>query len=111
MGAPIKWENADFIWDGAPMNKNLDRYTWDDVSFVEDTLKNLENQGAGGDVNNIFQKEPDKKKRLIKLICKIQGKTTKQTKEITDYKIKVSDIQLLAKKVLNIEVLTEDIKF
>jgi len=35
----------------------------------------------------------------------------KQTKEINDYKIKVSDIKMLAKEVLNIEVLTENIKF
>ena len=35
----------------------------------------------------------------------------KEEKEIQDYKIKVSDIKLLAEKVLGIEVITENIKF
>ena len=35
----------------------------------------------------------------------------KEEKEIQDYKIKISDIKLLAEKVLGIEVLTENIKF
>jgi len=56
-----------------------------------------------------FNKE--KKKHLIKLICKVQGRTYKETKEIQNYKIKVSDIKLLAEKVLGIEIITENIKF
>ena len=56
-------------------------------------------------------KSQDKKKRLVKLICKVQGKIIKEEKEIQDYKIKVSDIKLLAEKVLGIEIMTENIKF
>ena len=58
-----------------------------------------------------WTRDEEKKKRLIKLICKVQGKTIKEEKEINNFKIKVSDIKLLAKKVLGIEVLTENIKF
>ena len=53
----------------------------------------------------------DRKKRLIKLICKVQGKTITEEKEIKNYKIKATDIKLLAEKVLGIEVITENIKF
>jgi len=106
MATPIKWEDANFKWDKAPTTGIP--YTWDNVQLVEEAIEEIR-QGASMD--EVFYGEPDKKKRLVKLICKIQGKTIKQSKEINDYKIKVSDIRLLAKEILNIEVLTENIKF
>jgi|TARA_R110000823_G_scaffold143377_1_gene273653 hypothetical protein len=106
MATPIKWEDANFTWDKSPTTGIP--YTWDNVQLVEQAIEEIR-QGASMD--EVFYGEPDKKKRLINLICKIQGKTIKQSKEINDYKIKVSDIRLLAKEVLNIEVLTENIKF
>ena len=70
-------------------------------------------QYAAGDViNEPWQQwEDDKKEKLIKLICKVQGKTYKNTKPVKDYKIKISDVKLVAKKVLGIEIMTENIKF
>ena len=44
-------------------------------------------------------KDQDKKKRLIKLILKCQGKTYKETKEIQDIKITAEDIKLLTESV------------
>ena len=116
MATPIKWEDADFKWNEAPPNENYKvgfkpskfPYTWNDVALVEEAL------GGGGNMVDDMpwtKWEDNKKKRLIKLICKVQGKTIKEEKEIQDYKIKVSDIKLLAEKVLGIEVLTENIKF
>ena len=117
---PIKWEDADFKWNIAPPSKDYKvgfeassfPYTWDDVALVEVAI------GAGGGgvmVEDMpwmkWDDKDDRKKRLIKLICKVQGRTYKETKEIQDYKIKVSDVKLLAEKVLGIEVLTENIKF
>ena len=55
--------------------------------------------------------DDEKKKRLIKLICKVQGKTITEEKEIQEYKITVSDVKMLAKEVLGIEIMTENIKF
>tara|TARA_B100000287_G_scaffold179185_1_gene169183 strand:- start:255 stop:623 length:369 start_codon:yes stop_codon:yes gene_type:complete len=115
---PIKWEDADFKWNIAPPSEDYKvgfkassfPYTWDDVALVEEAVS----VGGGG---NILEDMPwmkfedEKKKRLVKLICKVQGKTIKEEKEIQDYKIKVSDIKLLAEKVLGIEVITENIKF
>ena len=115
---PIKWEDADFKWNTAPPSEDYKvgfkassfPYTWDDVALVEEVVEAL---GGGGVIEDDmpWMKDQDKKKRLIKLICKVQGKTIKEEKEIQDYKIKVSDIKLLAEKVLGIEVLTENIKF
>tara|TARA_B110000240_G_C13394677_1_gene408310 strand:+ start:562 stop:858 length:297 start_codon:yes stop_codon:yes gene_type:complete len=98
MSTSIKWENANFSWSNNP-------FTWDEVELVKEIIS-----GAIEDMP-WTQFDTDKKKRLVKLICKVQGKTIKEEKEIQNYKIKVSDIKLLAEKVLGIEVLTENVKF
>jgi hypothetical protein len=103
MATPITWNEANFKWNDNP-------HTWDEVLLVIEVVEAL---GGGGVIEDDmpWMKNQDKKKRLIKLICKVQGKTIKEEKEIQDYKIKISDIKLLAEKVLGIEVLTENIKF
>ena len=120
MSTPIKWEDADFKWNIAPPSEDYKPgfkassfpYTWDDVALIKEVVEVIQ-QGGGGIIEDDMSwiKDQDKKKRLIKLICKVQGKTIKEEKEIQNYKIKVSDIKLLAKKVLGIEVITENIKF
>ena len=103
----IKWDektingvDATFKWNEAPGKVTSPRYTWDEVELIQ--------QAAGEDWQ---QWGDDKKKRLIKLICKVKGKTYKETKEVQDIEITAKDIKLLAEKVLGIEVLTENIKF
>jgi hypothetical protein len=101
MATAITWDNANFTWNNNP-------HTWDEVLLV------IEAVGGGGVMAEDMpwtQFKDEKKKRLIKLICKVQGKTIREEKEIQDYKIKVSDIKLLAKEVLGIEIMTENIKF
>ena len=101
MATPITWNTANFKWNDNP-------HTWDEVLLV------IEAVGGGGVMAEDMpwtQFKDEKKKRLIKLICKVQGKTIKEEKEIQDYKIKISDIKLLAKEVLGIEIMTENIKF
>ena len=100
MATPIKWQNANFKWNNNP-------FTWDDVTLITEVIQGMGDMGEMPWTH--FDKE--KKKRLIKLICKVQGKTIREEKKIQNYKIKISDIKLLAEKVLGIEVLTENIKF
>jgi len=107
---PIKWEKANFKWSRqhqslpSGIGPSLPIFTWNDVALVKLAL------GGGGDEMPWTGWQGEKKKRLIKLICKVKGKTYKESKEIKNYKIKVSDIKLLAEKVLGIEVITENIK-
>ena len=106
MATPIKWEDANFSW-------SRNSYTWDDVQLVVEVVEAVD-KGGGGVMEEDMpwaKWEDDKKKRLIKLICKVQGRTYKETKETKNIKITAKDIKLLAEKVLGIEVITENIKF
>jgi hypothetical protein len=99
-GTLITWGQANFSW----INNS---FTWEDVALVEAAL------GGGGvmvDDMPWTKWEDDKKEKLVKLICKVKGKTYKQTKQVKDIKITTKDIRLLAEKVLGIEVITENVK-
>ena len=96
MATKIKWEDADFKWNDNP-------YTWDEVALVVEAISGP--PGEGDDfIHPFFDKDPESKAKLVKLICKVQGKTIKKEKEIKDFKITVEDIQLLAEEVLGINV-------
>ena len=99
MATKIKWEDADFKWNDNP-------YTWDEVALVVEVIKAISGPPGEGDdfIHPFFDKDPESKKKLVKLICKVQGKTIKKEKEIKDFKITVEDIQLLAEEVLGINV-------
>ena len=107
----IKWDekfingiDATFKWNEAPGNPSYPRYTWDEVELIQHAVGDIENESW-------LQWDREKQQQLVKLICKVQGKTYKQTKEVQDIQITAKDIRLLAEKVLGIEVLTENIKF
>ena len=97
------WNNADFTWNNNP-------YTWNEVVLAEEAI------GGGGSLTDSmpwtqWESDDERKKKLIKLICKVQGKTITKEKEIQNYKISVKDIKLVAKEVLGIEIMTENVKF
>jgi len=107
----IKWgektlNNIDvtFKWNTAPNNSIHPRYTWNEIEIIQHAAGDLENEPW-------LKWEDKKKKKLIKLICKVQGKTITKEKEIQNYKITVKDIKLVAKEILGIEIMTENIKF
>ena len=96
MSNKIKWEDANFKWNDNP-------HTWDEVALVIEAISGP--PGEGDDfIHPLFDKDPEKRKKLVKLICKVQGKTIEKEKEIKEYKITVKDIQLLAEEVLGINV-------
>jgi len=79
MAIPIKWKDANFKWELAPTDPTKPRYTWNDVVLVEEAIS----VGGGGVMADDMpwtKWEDDKKEKLIKLICKVQGKTYKKTK-------------------------------
>ena len=114
----IKWEDADFKWNIAPPSEDYKSgfkassfpFTWDDVALVEEVVEVV--QEAGGSViDGIKKLEPEKKKRFIKLICKVKGiETYSGQKTIReDINVSAEDIELVVKEVLGIDLTVENI--
>ena len=114
----IKWEDADFKWNIAPPSEDYKPgfkassfpFTWDDVALVEEVVEAV--QEAGGSVIDGIEKlEPEKKKRFIKLICKVKGiETYSGQKTIRDdIDVSAQDIEFVIKEVLGIDLTVENI--
>jgi hypothetical protein len=108
----VQWEAADFKWDEAPLDqeqKGVPPYTWDDVTFLEDIL----GQSASGDeiAWSLEQLDSEKKRRFIKLVCKVKGiETYSGQKTIRDdIEISAEDCELVIKEVLGIDLTVENI--
>tara|TARA_R100001594_G_C3980334_1_gene249916 strand:+ start:566 stop:907 length:342 start_codon:yes stop_codon:yes gene_type:complete len=108
-GDKIKWEEADFKWELAPTDDTKDRYTWDDVRFLEEIVSD------GAELPeiawNVNQLDPEKKKRFIKLVCKVKGiETYSGQKTIReDIEVTAEDCELVIKEVLGIDLTVENI--
>jgi hypothetical protein len=97
---PFQWNNANFTWNANnPFpNQSKTPFTWDDCALIFELITSLN----GGSPEDVWDRE--KKKKFIKLFCKVQGKEYKETKEIKNYKIRISDVALVAKEVLGINI-------
>ena len=101
MRTPFQWNTANFAWESNPFpNQSITPFTWDDCALITEILEGL---AAGKAPEDLF-KDKKKKKRFIKLLCEVQGKEYVETKEIKEYKIRISDISLVAKEVLGIDI-------
>jgi hypothetical protein len=107
-GDKIKWEDANFKWnDAVPGNI----YTWDDVKFLEE-LVDGHGATADGILWHIDQADPEKKKRFIRLICKVKGIETysgQKTIKTDDINVTTDDVKLVVKEVLGIDLTVENI--
>ena len=108
----IKWDDAEFVWEEGPLDqegKGVGPYTWDDVTLLEDLLS----QGATGKelAWHVDQLDPEKKKRFIKLICKVKGiETYSGQKTIReDIEVTAKDCEMVIKEVLGIDLTVENI--
>ena len=97
MATKIKWEEADFKWNDNP-------YKWSDVQLVEEIVEAVAE--GGGLVDVVEQLDPEKKKRFIKLICKIKGKETYSGQKTIhdDITVTAEDCELVIKEVLGIDL-------
>jgi hypothetical protein len=102
---PFQWGNANFSWESNPFpNQSIPIFKWNDCALILEVIEAL---GGGSHPDDFFGKYPDKKKKFIKLLCKVEGKEYKETKEILNRKIRISDISLVAKEVLGINIKVE----
>ena len=101
-GNKITWNAANFLWNSNP-------FTWDEVLLVEEVVAAIEEvKDAAGVIEAL---EPEKKKRFIKLVCKIKGiETYSGQKTIRDdINVSTEDINLVVKEVLGIDLTVENI--
>ena len=102
---PFQWGNVNFSWDANPFpNQSANPFTWDDCALITEIVTAL---GGGYTPDDFFGKQPDKKQKFIKLLCKVEGKEYKETKEVLERKIRISDVSLVAKEVLGINIKVE----
>ena len=96
--------NSSLTWENT-------RYTWNDINFVWELVKN---RGGGGDfIEEIYKYDAEKKDKLISITLKVYGDTIteQKRKEIKQYKIKAKDIKLVVKEILGVEMLAENVSF
>jgi spermidine/putrescine-binding protein len=101
---PFTWGNANFAYNTNPFpNQSKNPFTWDDVALIIEVLAGL---GGGKAPEDQFKWTKEKKKKFITLIMKCEGKDIdfKETKEIKDRQIRITDVALVAKEVLGINI-------
>ena len=108
MATKIKWENADFKWEKAPTDDTQPRYTWDEVLLVEEIAEVASSDSALSAVKAL---EPEKKKRFIRLICKVKGIETYSGQKTVreDIEVTAEDCEMVIKEVLGIDLTVENI--
>ena len=86
-------------WDNNP-------FTWDDVAILEEIFPGgTEGHNPYDVYRNVNGKSEDKKKKIIKIVAKLEGKEFKEEKYKNNKKIKITvkDVNILF-KTLNIKV-------
>ena len=100
---PFAWGKANFAWNANPFpNQSTNPFIWNDVALLITVLEGL---GGGKSPDEIF-KDKKKRKQFITLIMKYEAmdKEYKETKEVKDRQIRITDIALVAKEVLGINI-------
>ena len=91
MSTTLTWDTANVAWDN-------NSFTWDEVVLVQEL------KAAGDDYMGIFKETPEKKKKFIKILCKVEGIEYKESKEVNDVDIRIQDVELVIDKVLGVNL-------
>jgi hypothetical protein len=95
-----KWGSTDVRW-------KVSNWLWSECQLAEELGQIYESGIDASRIyeNDLWRNEPEKRKRLIRLICKVKGEKYDESKEKHEnIKIKVEDIKLVIKAVLDIEL-------
>ena len=92
-------DNIDIIW-------GANSYTWGDVNFVIEIADGLGTGSRRSREARLQQLDKDKKKRLIRLICRVKGEEEvyDKTKEIGDIQLKLDDVDMVIGKLIKLNV-------
>ena len=102
----IKWNGntedgrtTSVVWGSNP-------YTWGDVNFVIEIADGLGTGNRRAREARLQQLDKDKKKRLIRLICRVKGeeKAYDETKQVGDIQLKLDDVDMVISKITKLNV-------
>ena len=106
---PIQWDGdvvgGENQGDSIPSNETIiwgdNPYTWGDVAFIQEVVDGIGTGSRRAREARIQQFDKEKKKRLIRLICRIKGeKVYDDTTEVGDVKINIDDVELVAENII-----------
>jgi hypothetical protein len=107
-----RWSTANVLWRNA-------NWTWADCSLVQEIISLP--QTTGVDASQLMPKwlgeeetfnplDIEKKKRFIRLLCKVQGTSYDESKEVRDdVKVTIDDVKLVVRMVAGVELITTEI--
>ena len=108
---PFQWNTANFNWNAVnptdgktyPPNETVTGTNlWDDCALIIEIIEVA--QGGGGTLTKYFDQNKEKKKKFIKILCQVKGTEYKETKEVLKRQIRITDVKLVAKEVLGIDI-------
>ena len=108
---PIRWDGTvDSPFLGSDNNEVPDSqdivwgsnsFTWNDVAFIQEIVDGIGTGSRRAREARLQQLDKDKKKRLIRLICRVKGeKVYDDVTEVGDVKINIDDVELVAESII-----------
>lgn len=107
---PFQWNTANFTWNAVnptdgkiyPPNEIVTGTNmWDDCALI---IEIIEAMKGGSSPEGYFEGKKKKKKRFIKLLCQVEGIEYKETKEVIERQIRITDVALVAKELFGIDI-------
>ena len=106
---PIKWDGTvvggENQNDSIPSSEKIvwgsNPFTWGDVAFIQEIVDGIGTGSRRAREARLQKLDKDKKKRLIRLICRVKGeKVYDDVTEVGDVKINIDDVELVAESII-----------
>jgi hypothetical protein len=98
---PITWDEANISPAQLAADPTLSKFTFEEFSLAYE-LYLLSGYGSRKKYENLFEKDKEKKRKMIGLILKVKGKTIRDNVTIPqNINIALSNIDLVIQEVLN----------
>ena len=76
-------------------------FTWGDAQFIQDIVDGIGTGSRRERQDRLNKLDKDKKKRLIRLICRVKGeKVYDDVTEVGDVEVSVDDVELVAENII-----------
>jgi len=84
-----------------PWGNTLKPYKWNDIYFLIEIADGIGTGNRRAREARLQQLDKDKKKRLIRLICRVKGeKVYDEEKEVGDIQLRLDDVDMVINKVV-----------